>query len=53
MPRCSHRLSWHDDRYLRYIRLDPKLRARLALTYRDDLTELEALTGRDLSHWRT
>ena len=34
-------------------RLDPKLRARLALTYHDDLTELEALTGRELSHGRT
>ena len=33
--------------------LDPKLRARLALTYHDDLTKLEALTGRDLTHWRT
>jgi hypothetical protein len=34
-------------------RLDPKLRAQLAITYHDDLTELEALTGRDLTHWRT
>ncbi len=34
-------------------RLDPMLRAKLAITYHDDLTQLEALTGRDLTHWRT
>jgi hypothetical protein len=33
--------------------LDPELRARLARTYHNDLTELEVLTGRDLSHWRS
>lgn len=32
--------------------LDPALRAKLARVYHDDLTTLEALTGRDLTHWR-
>jgi hypothetical protein len=32
--------------------LDPSLRARLALTYHDDISQLEALTGRDLTAWR-
>jgi hypothetical protein len=34
-------------------RLDPTLRASLARTYHEDLTQLEARTGRDLTHWRT
>ena len=34
-------------------RLDPDLRARLARIYHDDIDELEALTGRDLTAWRT
>jgi hypothetical protein len=33
--------------------LDPLIRARLAATYQDDLDRLEALTGRDLSAWRS
>lgn len=33
--------------------LNPALRAQLALTYHDDICQLEALTGRDLSHWKS
>jgi hypothetical protein len=33
-------------------RLDPALRTKLALTYHDDLTRVEAITGRDLTAWR-
>lgn len=33
--------------------LDPDLRAHLARTYHADLAQLEALTGRDLTAWRT
>lgn len=33
-------------------RLDPALRERLARVYHEDLTTLEALTGRDLTSWR-
>jgi hypothetical protein len=33
--------------------LDPALRARLAVTYADDLTRVEAITGRDLTAWRS
>lgn len=33
--------------------LDPALRARLAALYHDDLTQVEALTGRDLTAWRS
>jgi hypothetical protein len=33
--------------------LDPSLRARLAVTYHDDISQLEALTGRDLIAWRS
>lgn len=32
--------------------LDPETRARLDALYRDDILELERLTGRDLSAWR-
>jgi hypothetical protein len=34
-------------------RLEPNLRARLAVTYHDDISQLEALTGRDLIAWRS
>lgn len=34
-------------------RLDPALRARLAVVYHEDLDQLEKLTGRDLSAWRS
>ena len=34
-------------------RLDAELRARLARTYHADLDRLEALTGRDLTAWRS
>jgi hypothetical protein len=33
--------------------LDARLRARLAVAYHQDLAQLEALTDRDLSAWRT
>lgn len=33
--------------------LDPQIRARMAAAYRDDLNQLEALTGRDLSAWKS
>ena len=33
-------------------RLDPALRARLAVVYHQDLDQLERLTGRDLTAWR-
>jgi hypothetical protein len=33
-------------------KLDPALRAKLALTYHDDLKKVEALTGRNLTAWR-
>jgi hypothetical protein len=33
--------------------LDPSLRARLANTYHDDISQLEALTGRDLTAWHS
>ena len=33
--------------------LAPMLRRRLATVYHDDLDHLQALTGRDLSAWRT
>lgn len=31
--------------------IDPALRARLSLDFRDDIERLETITGRDLSHW--
>lgn len=34
-------------------KLDPSVRRRLAQVYHDDLDRLEALTGRDLSAWRS
>jgi hypothetical protein len=34
-------------------RLDPALRARLAVVYHDDLKQVEALTGRGLAAWRS
>lgn len=34
-------------------RLDPALRARLAVAYHEDLSVVEALTGRDLTAWRS
>lgn len=33
-------------------RIDPSLRARLAITFHEDIDRLEVLTGRDLGHWR-
>lgn len=33
--------------------LDPQIRTRLTEAYRNDLQQLEALTGRDLSGWRS
>jgi Sulfotransferase family len=33
--------------------LDPAVRARLAVTYHEDIAQVEALTGRDLSAWRS
>lgn len=32
--------------------MDPELRAKLAVTYHEDIQRLEELTGRDLTHWR-
>lgn len=34
-------------------KIDPSLRARLAITYHEDINRLEILTGRDLGHWKT
>jgi hypothetical protein len=31
--------------------IDPALRSKLADIYRDDISQLEALLRRDLSHW--
>jgi hypothetical protein len=33
--------------------LDPALRARLAVNFHEDITRLEALSGRNLDHWRS
>ncbi len=59
---AQHRLPlWARDAITRSIgkmnlkpgpRIDASLRARLAVTYHDDIDRLEALTGHHLGHWR-
>jgi hypothetical protein len=42
-----------ERRNIQRVRLDPALRSELTDRFRADVTRLEQLTGRDLSHWYT
>jgi len=48
-----HSLMTLRNRNLRKLRLDPGIRAQLVEDYRDEILALQALIGRDLSHWLT
>ena len=48
----GHRaISWVQSRNLVRGRLNPETRRRLIEDYSDDIEQLQALIGRDLSHW--